>query len=57
MYWTAAQLVAHHSSNGCNLRPGDLFGSGTLSAPDPDGFGSLMEITEGGKRADPAGLR
>jgi fumarylacetoacetase len=50
MYWTAAQLVAHHSSNGCNLRPGDLFGSGTLSAPTPDGFGSLIEITEGGKR-------
>jgi fumarylacetoacetase len=50
MYWTAAQLVAHHSSNGCNLRPGDLFGSGTLSAPAPDGAGSLIEITEGGKR-------
>jgi len=50
MYWTAGQLVAHHSSNGCNLRPGDLFGSGTLSAPTPDGFGSLIEITEGGKR-------
>ena len=50
MYWTAAQLVAHHSSNGCNLRPGDLFGSGTLSTPSPEGFGSLIEITEGGKR-------
>ncbi len=35
-YWTPAQLVAHHTSGGCNLQPGDLFGSGTLSAPDPD---------------------
>ncbi len=50
MYWTIAQLVAHHTSNGCNLRPGDLFGSGTLSAPTPEGFGSLLEITEGGRR-------
>jgi fumarylacetoacetase len=49
MYWTVAQLVAHHASNGCNLRPGDLFGSGTISAPTPDGLGSLLEITEGGK--------
>ena len=50
MYWTVGQLVAHHSSNGCNLRAGDLFGSGTLSAPTPDGYGSLLEITEGGQR-------
>ena len=49
MYWTVAQLVAHHSSNGCNLRAGDLFGSGTLSAPTPDGLGSLLEITQGGR--------
>ncbi len=49
MYWTVAQLVAHHSSNGCNLNPGDLFGSGTLSAPTEDGFGSLLETTNGGK--------
>jgi fumarylacetoacetase len=48
MYWTAAQLVAHHSSNGCDLRPGDLFGSGTLSAPDADGLGSLLELTRNG---------
>ena len=34
LYWTAAQMVAHHSSNGCNLRPGDLFGSGTVSGTD-----------------------
>jgi fumarylacetoacetase len=50
LYWTVGQLVAHHSSNGCNLRPGDLFGSGTISTPTPEGFGSLLEITEGGKR-------
>lgn len=49
MYWTIAQLVAHHSSNGCNLRAGDLLGSGTISAPTPDGLGSLLEISEGGK--------
>jgi fumarylacetoacetase len=48
-YWTVAQLVAHHTSNGCNLRPGDLLGSGTLSGPTPDSYGSLMELTQGGK--------
>jgi fumarylacetoacetase len=48
-YWTVAQLVAHHTSNGCNLRPGDLFGSGTLSGTAPDTFGSMMELTQGGK--------
>jgi fumarylacetoacetase len=50
LYWTVAQLVAHHTSNGCNLRPGDLLGSGTISSPTPDGYGSLLEITEGGRR-------
>ena len=50
-YWTVAQLITHHASNGCNLRPGDLFGSGTISSPTPDGYGSLLEITEGGHRA------
>jgi fumarylacetoacetase len=49
MYWTAAQMVAHHTSNGCDLNPGDLLGSGTISAPDSTGFGSLLETTEGGK--------
>jgi len=49
MYWTVAQMIAHHSSNGCDLRPGDLLGSGTLSTADRQGFGSLMELTEGGK--------
>ena len=48
-YWTAAQMVAHHSSNGCKLEPGDLFGSGTLSGAAPESAGSLMELTQGGK--------
>jgi len=50
MYWTVAQLIAHHSVNGCQLQPGDLFGSGTLSGPTADSYGSLLEITEGGKQ-------
>ena len=50
MYWSAAQIVAHHSSNGCNLQPGDLIGTGTLSTDSPDGLGSLLEISEGGKK-------
>ncbi|MBT2333368.1 fumarylacetoacetase [Variovorax paradoxus] len=49
-YWTAAQLVAHHTVNGCNLQPGDLLGSGTLSGPQPDEAGSLIELTQGGKQ-------
>jgi len=49
-YWTVAQMVAHHSSNGCDLRAGDLFGSGTLSGPTPDSQGSLLELTDGGRR-------
>lgn len=48
-YWNIAQMVAHHSVNGCNLRPGDLFGSGTLSGPTADSVGALLEATEGGK--------
>ncbi|WP_122689551.1 fumarylacetoacetase [Pseudomonas viridiflava] len=50
MYWTVAQMVAHHSVNGCRLQPGDLFGTGTLSGPQPGQFGSLLEMTEGGKQ-------
>ena len=49
-----AQMVTHHTSNGCDLRAGDLLGSGTLSAPDPAGLGSLLEITRGG--TEPLGL-
>ena len=49
-YWTAAQLVAHHTVNGCNLQPGDLLGSGTLSGPRPEQGGSLLELSLGGKQ-------
>ena len=49
MYWSAAQIVAHHSSNGCNLMSGDLIGTGTLSVADANGLGSLLEISQGGK--------
>ncbi len=48
-YWTPAQLVAHHTVNGCNLQPGDLLGSGTLSGPDGAEAGSLLELSGGGK--------
>jgi fumarylacetoacetase len=49
-YWTLAQMVAHHTSNGCNLQPGDVLGSGTLSGTTPDSLGSLMELSQGGKK-------
>ncbi len=45
MYWTLAQMLAHHTSNGCNLRPGDLLGSGTISGPGKDERGSMLEVT------------
>jgi fumarylacetoacetase len=45
MYWTVAQLVAHHTSNGCNLQPGDLLASGTISGTDKDSRGCLLELT------------
>ena len=50
MYWSAAQIVAQHSSNGCNLQPGDLIGTGTLSTDSANGLGSLLEISQGGKQ-------
>lgn len=49
LYWTVAQLVAHHSCGGCNLRPGDLFGSGTISGTERDSFGSMLELSQGGR--------
>jgi len=48
-YWTVAQMVTHHTINGCNLQPGDMFGSGTLSGPTLDQAGALIELTQGGK--------
>jgi fumarylacetoacetase len=49
-YWTPAQLVAHHTSNGCNLVTGDLLGTGTLSGPLPAQGGSLLELSAGGRQ-------
>ncbi|WP_271078432.1 fumarylacetoacetase [Aurantiacibacter sp. MUD61] len=51
MYWTAAQLIAHHSVGGCNMQPGDLLGTGTLTSGEEGGEGSLIELTEGGKKS------
>ncbi len=45
MYWTLAQMVAHHTSNGCPIRPGDLIGSGTVSGPEKSNRGCLLELT------------
>ncbi|MSP02151.1 MAG: fumarylacetoacetase [Acetobacteraceae bacterium] len=49
LYWTVAQMVAHHTSNGCNLQPGDLFGSGTVSGLGQGTAGCLLEMTRGGQ--------
>jgi fumarylacetoacetase len=49
-YWTAAQLIVHHTVNGCDLRSGDLLGTGTQSGPEPAQAGSLLELTSGGKQ-------
>jgi len=49
IYWTVAQMVAHHASNGCNLEIGDLIGSGTVSGPDKSSWGSLLELTARGR--------
>jgi fumarylacetoacetase len=49
-YWTPAQIVAHHACGGCNLAPGDLLGSGTISGPDEGSQGALIELTRGGKQ-------
>lgn len=51
MVWTAAQLLTHHASNGCNLQPGDVLGTGTISGPRPEQAGSLLELTQGGRHA------
>ena len=48
-YWTVAQMIAHHTVGGCDLRPGDLLGSGTQSGPEPGEAGSLLELTAGGR--------
>jgi len=51
LYWTVAQMVAHHTSNGCALDTADVLGSGTVSGPAEDALGSLLEITRGGAQA------
>jgi fumarylacetoacetase len=51
MYWTLAQMLAHHASNGCNLQTGDLFASGTASGPEPDAKACFAEINQRGTRA------
>jgi fumarylacetoacetase len=50
LYWTVAQMVAHHTCGGCNLEPGDLFGSGTISGPTPENYGSIAELSFDGTR-------
>lgn len=50
LYWTVAQMVAHHTCGGCDLAPGDIFGSGTISAPDASGYGSIAELSFDGTR-------
>ncbi|XP_054858950.1 fumarylacetoacetase [Eublepharis macularius] len=51
MYWTMKQQLAHHTVNGCNLRPGDLLASGTISGPNPENFGSMLELSWKGTKA------
>lgn len=56
MYWTMKQQLAHHTVNGCNIRPGDLLASGTISGPDPESFGSMLELSwRGSKSIDMGG--
>ncbi len=52
MFWSFSQMIAHHTSNGCNLQPGDLLGSGTVSGPTPESRGCLLELTWDGMGAD-----
>ncbi|MGH9486302.1 MAG: fumarylacetoacetase [Terriglobales bacterium] len=49
LYWTLGQMITHHSCNGCNLRPGDLLGTGTVSGPEPGARGCLLELTSAGR--------
>lgn len=50
LYWSVGQMLAHHTSNGCSIEPGDLYGSGTVSGDGEDALGSLLEITRAGQR-------
>ena len=53
MYWSMKQQLTHHASGGCNMRPGDLLGSGTISGPTPDSFGSMLELCWKGTKPIP----
>lgn len=50
LYWTPAQMIAHHTVNGCNLQPGDLIGTGTISGPAPAELSSMLEFTAAGTK-------
>lgn len=50
LYWSMCQQLAHHTATGCNLRPGDLLATGTISGPTPDSYGSMLELTWRGER-------
>jgi fumarylacetoacetase len=53
MYWTMAQQLAHHTINGCKVTSGDMMGSGTISGPTPDSFGSMLELSWQGTKPVP----
>ncbi|CAG2054572.1 unnamed protein product [Timema podura] len=53
MYWTSKQQLAHHTITGCNLNPGDLMASGTISGPASDSFGSMLELSWRGTKPVP----
>ena len=50
LYWNVCQQLAHHTVNGCNLRPGDLLATGTISGPTPDSYGSMLELSWRGSK-------
>ena len=50
MYWNMNQQLAHHTINGCKINIGDMMASGTISGASPDSFGSMLELTWGGKK-------
>lgn len=53
LYWTALQQLAHHTVTGCNLNPGDVFASGTISGDTPDSYGSMLELSWKGTKSIP----
>ena len=55
MYWNVCQQLAHHTVNGCNMQPGDLLASGTISGADPGSFGSMLELSWRGTKSVPLG--